>query len=359
MELVGICGTDKHMYKGRVEHPGATVAFPVIPGHEVVGLIAEIGDRAAEAMEVEGEKLKVGDRVVLSCDLRCEECYWCKQVYGYGYCENVRWVDGVRRRVTYGITISCKQPPHLFGGMAEYIYITPGTRLAKVPEGIPPEVAVLAEPLACVHGSFGRATQSYAKIKPDGFGPYDTMVVQGAGPMGILHALWARIIGVGQIIMTGSGSSFDAVRLKLASELGVEYTINEPTPEERIEHVLELTKGRGADLVIECAGVPKAVPEGLEMLRRYGGTYIEFGSYVDTGSVEMNPWKHICARNARIFGQWGYTYQSLAYALKVSQKYSDIPLRRVVTHKFIIDQADKAYRKAIEATDALKVVICP
>ena len=358
MELTGICGSDKHMYQGRVEHPGSSVAFPLIPGHEVVGVIAEIGETAAETMEVSGERLRVGDRVALSCDVRCEECYWCKQVYGYGYCENVRWIDGTRKRVAYGITVGCEQTPHLFGGMAEYIYIISGTRLAKVPEGVSAELAILAEPIACVHGSFSRASQSYPKTRPDGFGPYDTIVMQGAGPMGILHALWARVVGAGQIIITGSGSSSDAVRLKLASELGVDHTINHESPEKRIGRVMELTKGRGADLVIECAGVPEAVPEGLEMLRRYGGTYIEFGSYVDTGSTRINPWKHICSRNARIFGQWGYTYQSLAYALRVLQRYPDIPFGRVVTHKFTLDEADRAYKKAIQGTDALKVVIC-
>ncbi len=359
MELSGICLGDKRMYKGQIERSGATVPFPIVPGHENVGVIAEIGDRAAETMEIEGEKLKIGDRVVISCDVRCEECYWCKQVYGYGYCENVRWIDGNRKRVTYGLSAGCQKSPHLFGGMAEYIYIIPGTKLAKVPEGVPPEVAVLTEPMAVVLNVFSRASQSYAKIKPEGFGPYETLVVQGPGIKGILHILWARIIGTGQIIMTGSGSASDARRLEMAKEFGVEYTINEPRKEKRISKVLQLTQGRGADLVIECAGVPEAVPEGLEMLRRYGGTYIELGNYVDTGSTKINPWKHICSRNARIFGCWSYTYQSLGYALKVFQKYSHIPFGKVVTHKFTIAEAEKAYKKAIEAADALKVVISP
>src|SRR5208282_1137051 len=103
-----ICGTDKHMYKGETMHPGQIEStFPIIPGHENVGVIEEIGQEA-KSLEVEGKSLQPQDRVVPVCDVVCGECYVCRTSFGFtASCERDRG---------YGTTISCKDPPHLFGG---------------------------------------------------------------------------------------------------------------------------------------------------------------------------------------------------------------------------------------------------
>ncbi|MGA2666016.1 MAG: alcohol dehydrogenase catalytic domain-containing protein, partial [Nitrososphaerales archaeon] len=136
----GICGTDKHIYKDEVKsHPfGVPTKFPIVPGHEVVGRIERIGRKAAERMSLTGGRLEAGDRVVPVVDLRCERCSGCKNHPGWPSCELGE---------TYGWGISSRDPPHLFGGFAEKMYLLPQTKLAKVPDSVTDGEAVFAEVL--------------------------------------------------------------------------------------------------------------------------------------------------------------------------------------------------------------------
>ncbi|MEY4169807.1 MAG: hypothetical protein RLZ94_880, partial [Actinomycetota bacterium] len=145
MEMAGICGTDKHTYMGETKQYVGTPAecdtpFPIIQGHENVGVISELGPGAAEGLEFYGKPLKVGDRVTMCPDVVCGHCYECKHVMGYVWCEN---------SVAYGNSLSSAVAPHLFGGMAEHMYLRPDTFVYKVPSGLSARVAVLAELMAC------------------------------------------------------------------------------------------------------------------------------------------------------------------------------------------------------------------
>lgn len=353
VEMSGICGTDKHMYSGEIIHPGRIITpFPIIPGHENVGVIAEIGEEAAGRMEGGGFELKEGDKVVAACDVLCGECYWCKHVFGYPWCEN--WIG-------YGTTISCKEPPHLFGGWAEYMYILPKTFLFKVPQDLTLEAAVLTEPMAVAYGSLIKASSSYSlAFDVGGFGAGNTVVVQGPGPLGLCHAVMAKIMGAENIVAVGSGSEEDRYRLNLAKELNIiDDGVNATDPKERVKDVLRLIGGKGADLVIECAGAPPAVIEGLEMLRK-GGTFLELGNFIDKGiTVPLNPAVHICSKNARIIDITGMPYPAYGSALKVMQRYNNkIPFEKLVTHKFRLEEAERAMKTAINGR-CLKVVITP
>lgn len=353
MEMSGICGTDKDMYKGEIIHPGGIATpFPIIPGHENVGVIAEIGEEAAVRMEVEGHKLREGDRVVAACDVLCGECYWCRHGFSYPWCEN--WIG-------YGTTISCNDPPHLFGGWAEYMYILPRVFLFKVPEGIPLENAVLTEPMAVAYGALSKVSSPCSlALDMGGVEAGDTVVVQGPGPLGLCHAFMARVMGAGRIIAVGSGSNHDRSRLELAEEMGaIDDYVNVRDPVDRVREVLRLSEGRGADLVIECAGAPRAVLEGLEMLRR-GGTYLELGNFIDKGvTVPLNPALHICAKNARIIGVTGMPYHAYSKALRIMSRYGGkIPFSGLVTHRFRLDEAEEAMKVAMKG-ESLKVVITP
>ena len=349
VELSGICGTDKHMYKGEVIHPReAPTRFPIIPGHEVVGEIVEIGERASKIMEINAEPLKPGDRVVLVCDIRCENCHSCRNIYGFPVCEkNVG--------VSYGHGISCKDPPHLFGGWAEYVYVIPEARLAKVPNGVPVEAAVLTELLAVPYSAFGRVMNLW--VYGNGYGPGDNVVVQGVGPLGLLNIIMARLTGAGDIIAL----DYVDYRLKMAEEFGADYTINMAeikSSEERIKEVKYLTGGRGAELVIECTGVPDAVPEGIEMVSQFG-TYLIEGLYIDMGDVKINPQRLIMSKNATIIAVNGQTYQSYGKCLKLMKKYNNkVRFDKVVTHKFKLEQAQEALRTAL-SKNSMKVAFKP
>ena len=348
MEMSGICGTDKHMFKGETTHPGGQeTAFPIIPGHENVGIIEELGSEASD-LEVEDRKLKVGDRVVPICDVTCGTCYICRSSYGF--------TTSCLRDVGYGTTLSCKNPPHLFGGWAEYMYILPQALLAKVPDGVPPEAAVLTEILSVPFCGFDKAMSPYALGK-EGFGPGDTAIILGAGPLGICHGIMAKMIGAEKIIVVGAPES----RLELARKVCADYTVNIDNitePQERLREIMDLTDNRGADLVAECAGVPDAVTQGLDMLR-VGGTLIVAGNYVDMGPTLVNPQRQILSKNAHIIGISGQTASSYAGSLRLIKRFlRTLPIESIVTHKFRIEEAERAVLTAI-SMESMEVVIVP
>ncbi len=343
-----ICGTDKHMYSGQTKLglPGAVVTFPVIPGHENLGVIEKIGRNASRDMSTDGSPLKAGERVVISADIVCGHCYYCRNVYGYPWCLNHR---------SYGDVISCEQPPHLFGGWAEMMYILPGTFMFRVPSQLSDEEAVLAEQLAVAYGAFGRAFQG--PNSKEGYAPADAVVVQGIGPLGICNAFMAKMLGAGKIIAVDKSE----YRLKLAKELCVNETISlndYPREEERTARVMELTDGLGADLVVECTGDPGILSEGLDMLR-LGGTYLVEGAFVEEAPTQISASRQIVAKNARIIGAAGMPYQAYGRVLKmIENNRGAIQFSKAVTHQFGVGSAEEALKKSI-APDSMKVVVTP
>ena len=133
----------------------------------------------------------------------------------------------------------------------------------------------------------------------EGFNSGDTVVVIGSGPLGLLHIAKADMMGAGQIIAT----DLSETRLAFAKKMGADHTINvsTTTPEERIDLVRELTRGRGADVVLHMANRPASFVEGIEMLKR-GGMMLEMGVFADTGDVPINVHRHVCSKNIRLIG---------------------------------------------------------
>lgn len=350
MEMSGICGTDKHAFKGESHLYAGTqreqfISYPLIPGHENVGTIAEITDKARDKLEFYGRELKEGDRVVMCCDVMCGHCYECRNTFGFTWCNNFK---------TYGVTISCEEPPHLFGGWAEYMYITPDVFIYKVPEGMPPEVAVLAEPMACTY-SLDKA-KDFSAMPSEGFYSGDTVLILGVGPIGLVHLIKAQILGAGKMIAV----DLSQFRLDMAKDCGADYLINaqETTVDERISAVKDLTDGRGADVVVDCVGMPDVFVEGLEMLSN-GGVLIEEGAFVQTGTAEVSPHRHVLAKNARILGMVNHAFTGYYPSLELMQKYADqFPFESIVTHSYQIEEAEDALIKSMQH-ESMKVVITP
>ncbi|HHY47716.1 MAG TPA: alcohol dehydrogenase catalytic domain-containing protein [Firmicutes bacterium] len=350
VEMCGICGTDKHTFKGEIQQYGGSeisrkIPFPIVLGHEVVGIIAELPKDGEPIRDYYGEVLKEGDRVVLGANIVCGKCYYCRHGFPYYLCENME---------DYGNSLGASRPPHLFGGWAEYMYILPGSNLYKVPEGLPPRIAVLTE-LATLTNSLDVAKQ-FSTVANEGFRFGDTVVVQGAGPAGLVHIVKARMLGAGDIIAIDVAQE----RLEAAKEFGADYVLNAKTTtvQERIDAVKGWTRGRGADVVIECVGIPQVIPEGLEMLRP-GGMYIEPGNFVDMGEVPINPHRHICTKNVRIIGVGGDHAASYGPIMKLFLRYKSIlPLEKLVSHIYPLDQVEQAVKKSMEP-DSRKVVIAP
>ena len=349
MELSGICGTDKHTYQGYTTQYAGTSApkeipFPIIQGHENVGTIAAIGGNGVYT-DFEGIPLKVGDRVVVGANVVCGSCYYCRQDFPYYYCE---------RMVDYGNNMSAADPPHLFGGWSQYLYVVPGSFLVRVPEELPTEIAVLTEVMAVAVG-LDRAKQ-FSAFPNEAFLFDDSIVVLGVGPLGMCFLMKARMLGAGTIIAV----DLSGHRLDMARRLGADHTISAAgtTVAERLSIVRDLTRGRGADVVVECAGVPEVIPEALDMLR-IGGMLVEAGNFSDLGEVAISPHRHLCSKNVRIIGVGGEEGASYGPSMRQLARYMrHYPVREFVSHRYRLDDVEAAVNKAI-APDSMKVVIDP
>jgi len=349
MELSGVCGTDKHAYQGFITQYAGTGApkqlpFPIIQGHENVGTVAAIGGDGRYT-DFDGIPLKVGDRVVVGANVVCGTCYYCHRDFPYYCCENM---------VDYGNNMSAATPPHLFGGWAEYIYIVPGSFLVRVPDELPSEIAVLTEVMAVAVG-LDRAKQ-FSAVPNESFLFDDSVVVLGVGPLGMCFLIKARMLGAGTIIAIDLSS----YRLERAKRLGADHTLTAAatTVPERVAAIRDLTHGRGADVVVECAGVPQVIPEALDMLR-VGGMLVEAGNFADLGEVSINPHRHLCSKSVRILGVGGEEPASYGASLRQMARYMrQYPLRDFVSHRYPLREVEAAVQKAI-APDSMKVVIDP
>jgi threonine dehydrogenase-like Zn-dependent dehydrogenase len=345
MEMSGICGTDKHTFQGyATQYGGRELEFPIIQGHENVGTVAAIGGNGRYT-DFEGVALGIGDRVVVGANVCCGECYYCRHDFPYYCCENT---------TDYGNNLSAKNPPYLFGGWSQYMYIVPGSFLVKVPDELPSEIAVLTEIFAVSVG-LDRAKQMSA-FPNESFRFDDTVVVLGVGPLGMCFLMKARMLGAGTIIAV----DLSDYRLNFAKKLGADYIVNagKQSKTDRLQIVKDLTHGRGADMVIECAGVPQAVPEALEMLR-VGGLLVEAGNFSDLGEVMISPHRHLCAKNARILGVGGEEPAAYGPSMRQMARYmKSYPLREFVSHKFGLRDVNAAMQKSVEA-ESMKVVLEP
>ena len=348
LELCGICGTDKHTWRGETVQYGGTPAetstpFPIIPGHEIVGTVADIGKRARTNLEYTGKTLAIGDRVVKCPDILCGRCYYCRNSFGFPLCENIRG---------YGNHFTATEPPHLLGGWAEHIYVRPDAFVYKVPETIDARLAVMTE-LMAVTWNLDKA-KSFTSMDGEGFGSGAPIAVQGTGPMGLLHIFKSRIMGAGDIIALDRSD----YRLSVARKFGADHTINVTglADSEIVARVRDLTDGRGVDLAIECTGYAEAIPQGLDMVRR-GGMYIVAGVFAEVGPVTINP-HHLAARQVRVVGMCNHPPTAYVSSMKLIEKFQDLfPLKEFVTHEFGVSQAEAAMQQVMDVDSCMKVVI--
>jgi threonine dehydrogenase-like Zn-dependent dehydrogenase len=348
VEMCGVCGTDKHIHQGDSTEIKGKSLFPMINGHEVIGTIVEIGKHAAKDMEASSQELRVGDRVAVAVEVNCGECWYCKNHYDNTTCVN--------QVMAYGIHPTVDAPPHLRGGFAEYMYIIPHSVLFKIPPDMPTDVAVFVEEMAVAYSSLARATQPYPAIN-EGFGPGDSAVILGNGPLGILHGVMARIHGGGLTVATDLAD----YRLDYAKKFYADHTINaaETSSAERVAKVLDLTDGLGPDLVIESAGEPQAFIEALEMVRK-GGTVIEVGNWVDCGeTVPLNVMKHITSKSLHIHSVY-HCGNVWGRVLNIMQRHADrAPLQELISHRMSLAEIVEDMAIVQDPNQCMKVQVVP
>jgi threonine dehydrogenase-like Zn-dependent dehydrogenase len=339
----GVCGTDQHILKGHWPKP---LPWPFTLGHELAGVVVEIGDELKT--DFMGKPIGLGSKLMLPPLMPCGHCDWCLH-----YPETA---NKCLTPVYYGRYLGFDKPPHLWGGWAEYVYVDlgelPGTKIYKLPDDMSLLLGSLSEPLTSCIRAFNRA------IKAGGFRWNDTVVIQGTGPIGILAVAAAQEMGAGRVIAVGAP---EEPRLRLARDFGAEATVDieqVTTSEARIEAVRDIVGGYGADLVMDCSGHPSAGPEGIEFLRD-GGTYVEMGQFTDAGAIQTN-WHRICTKDLNVLGSWAFTANDLPLGVEMLYKARDkYPWRKMQTlFPFTLEGVKDAVAQAM-AMKTVKSTIVP
>ena len=319
----GVCGTDVHLQAGRLP-----IQVPIVLGHEGVGRVeAVVPGFEHDAL---GAPLNVGDRVAWASSIACGTCFYCREVQEPTLCE--------RRRI-YGIT----RP----GSWSDRLALEPGTAVVRLSDEQPSE-AVIA--LGCAGPTVVHGLLHVAPVRTG-----EVVVVQGAGPVGLAAAMYAQLAGARPVIVIGAPER----RLALAASLGVgdeRLNIEEDDVEARLQRVRELTGGRGADLVVECAGVPAAVSEALDLVRPAGRVLV-LGQYTDHGPTPLNP--HLITRKQlAVLGSWAFSAAHyLQYVRTVPQLLERFALEQLIT-PFPLQRAQDALAAA-RAGEVGKAVLVP
>jgi threonine dehydrogenase-like Zn-dependent dehydrogenase len=324
VEACGICGTDVERYKGNVP-----VRYPVIPGHEPVGVIEEIGAGAAARWGV-----CEGDRVAVDPFVPCGSCRDC--IGGsYELCQG--W-PGVRSYGGFPMT----NEPGLWGGFATHLYLHPNSIVYPVPAHVPADIAVLYNPL-------GAGVRWGVTVPGTTIG--STVAVLGSGQRGLACVVAAKAAGASLVIATGLTS--DAHKLALARELGadVTVTVDGGSPDGGSpdggntdgaaihDAVRDHTGGRGVDIVIDTTPHAAAPVRDAVRIARMGGTVV-LGGLKGRG-VDAFPVDDVALKALRVFGVRGVGAAAYRAAIDLLAD-GRVPIDRMRTHTFGLDDAAHA-----------------
>lgn len=311
VELVGVCGSDPGIFSGRSTR--GPRPYPIILGHEIVGRVVEMG-RAARARL----GLEPGDRAVLEYAFGCGSCDMC--VSGsYTLCE---------ANFTYGSMISCKEPPHLFGGYSDYVYIHPRAMVHKVGDEVSPEVGVL---ICAVLGNAVRWLRHKGGVSIG-----DPVVIIGPGQQGLAGVAVAKEAGAEPVIVVGLGR--DKARLGMALEFGAHLSVN-AEQEDPVEVVAAATGGKMAKVVMDVSGSPAGARLALAVAGKKG-TVVLPGIYKKDVSVPLD---QAVFKELRLLGAFSHDFQAVRPAVKMALK-KKYPLDRLVSHRFPLEEAERALR---------------
>lgn len=311
--MSGICGTDIHLQKGEVPLPG-----PIVLGHEGIGVVEAVG--TGVTTDFAGTAISKGDRVYYVPIMPCNRCYYCTVQKDTTNCENT----------LQALFTPADQPPVCTH--SEYARLPASVPFYRIPDETPSEAVI----------AFGCAlpTMLQGLERIGGPRPGQTVVIQGLGPVGQAATLMSSLSGASRIITIDGNPK----RLSEASNFGATDTVgfsDFPTSESRVERIRELTAGRGAELVIEAAGVVDAFAEGIQLVAK-GGSYLVCGLWSAPGSVSIEP-RIINNSNMQIKGTSLYEGRHIARAIAVATaNHENYPMAGAITHQFPLDRMQEA-----------------
>jgi L-iditol 2-dehydrogenase len=299
----GICGSDLHAYDGK--HP--FISFPIVPGHEFVGVVVNAGDGSTELLD---------KRVTALPSLVCGSCYNCR-TGRFNICESLR-------------VIGCQAP----GAFAEYV-VVPKDRVFVLPNEFSWDQGLLVEPLAVAVHAVRRVPNIAGQ----------SVLVLGAGTIGLMTVATLKAYGAGTIVVT----DFQENRLRLAKELGANHVIN---PEE-VELGSWLAENlERVDTTFECVGIGETVNQGIVFTHKGGNVVIQ-GVFEEDVMVNMGL---VQDKELNVIGTLMYTSEDYVEAMRIISQTPEIT--KLVTHRFpLIDVAEAFSVAKNSPSEAIKVVV--
>lgn len=315
IDTCAVCGSDmKAATSGNLR-----IKPPRIMGHEFTGIIVQTGKK------ING--YRTGDRVVMATSISCGKCYYCR----HGY-QNL-CIDLSPMGYSYD------------GGMAEYVTIPARAiingHLLTVPPSVPAEIACLAEPVSC---AVNAVEQCHVR-------PGDTILVIGAGPMGILNACTAKAYGASKIIL----AELNGNRLKQCEQFHFDRLVN-PAEEDLKQVVMDETEGYGADVVIVTAPAATPQEQALDLVRKQGSVMLFASLPIGKNILSMDS-RLIHYKELRVLGSSDSTPEHVRIAVGILSS-GTFPAAQIVTHRLPLEGIQKAF-ELMRSGESLRVVLNP
>jgi alcohol dehydrogenase len=326
VELAGICHTDVGILSGSFDTP-----LPLIMGHEIVGVIEDVGERAARRWGV-----RAGDRVAVEPMAGCGVCRYC--VSG-----NNRFCD---QAIGYGTSTSAAQAPYLFGAYSPLMYLAAGSLVHRLPAGMSADNGML-----CTVAISNGIQWTLAK---GGARQGDHVVVQGVGPIGLCCVAAARAAGARTVVATGL--SRDGLGLELAKAFGADIAVA-ADEEDVLDVVQRATDGDLADVVVDTTGSPQAVRTSIDLVRKTG-TVVSAGV---TGKDTLTPLPLdvLLLKEIRLQGVFSFDSEAVRRAIGLAQS-GQFPFEQLITHRFPLAEAAQALAVVADTSGShLKVALVP
>lgn len=305
----GVCTTDLHMYSGSL-----TVDYPMVPGHESAGEVVAVGDDLTD--------FKQGDRVAINPSVPCNQCRPCKSGRE-NLCQNLTSIGGAAKHI-------------IDGAFAEYVR-APAENVEDIGD-LDYRTAAFAEPLGCCINGVDQIRLTSG----------ETVVVVGAGAIGLLFVQLLRTSGAGTIVVS---EPVDA-RRDAALEVGADHVVD-PTEEDPTTVVPDLVDA--VDIAIEAVGLPEVI-EQAHSLTGPGGRTLVFGVPPEDATIELSPFD-LFFTEQEVIGTYSLTPDAFARAVTLLQTGS-IEVETLVTDEFGLDGLEDAFEQ-MEAREGLKKMIYP
>ncbi len=316
VDACAVCGTDLKTF----HHGNPRITPPLTMGHEFTGRVIQVGMGATGGFAL-------GDRIVMATSISCGMCVYCRR----------GWTNLCLSLAPMGFTYP--------GGMAEQVVIPSqaleNRHVVMTPSDMPAEHAALAEPVSCAVNSIGQCNLEEGA----------TVLVMGAGPLGLMNACVARALGAGKIIL----SEISPARLAQARGFEIDVLIN-PAEEDLAERVMAETDGLGADVAIVAAPAAQPQEQAVHLVRKRG-TVVLFASLPKDNSILQIDSRAIHYGELRVIGTSDSTAKHVQKAIELLAS-GRVPAAKLATHMLPLREIHKAF-ELMESGQALRVIVQP